>query len=230
MKHIGQRKSVITLLLIFFTFTFTGCFEIIEEVELKEDGSGSLSYTLNLSQSKTKINSALLLDSFNGFKIPDEQNIKNKINELLDVLRKSEGLSNVNSIQNFDNYIFTFSCDFETVENLNQATKYLNESYKNTETNDIASSKHFTFNKESGTFKRKGNYGRKANPDEVEDETLTALNQAEFTSIYRFSSEVSSVSNKNARISPNKKAVMLKHKAMDIATGKQTIENIITLK
>jgi len=229
MKNHLIKSPVFKLLTVLLAFSLTGCFEIIEEVQLNSNGSGSLTYTFNFSQSKTKINSALLLDSFNGFKIPDEQSVKRKIDEAINKLKEAEGISNVKAVQNFNDYIFTFSCDFNEVESLNKATKFLKESYSIND-KSFSNSSHFTFNKSSKTFTRKGDYGKKANPNEVDDEMLSALNKAEFTSIYRFNQEIESVSNTTAKISPNKKAVMLKHKAMDIATGKQTIENIIILK
>ncbi len=227
MRHFIKSKKIVFLFAILLLFS--GCFEIIEEVELNEDGSGSLTYTLNLSQSKTKINSALLMDSLGGYKVPDEQEIKNKISEVINKLKKSEGLTNVKSQQNFEDYIFTFSCDFKNIQNLNQAAKYLNDSYKIHDQN-LSSATHFLFDKKNNVFRRKGDYGEKADPSQVEDEMLSALKKAEFTSIYRFNQEVKSVSNEAAKISPNNKAVMLNHKALEIATGKQSIENTIILK
>jgi len=207
----------------------SSCFEILEEVDLNTDGSGTLSYTLNLSQSKTRIKSALLLDSVNGFKIPDEQQIRDKIEEAVSVLKKAEGLSGVKVVQDYEDYIFTFKCDFTNVDALNNATKYLNDNYR-VNNADFTAKNHFSFDSDSNTFKRKGDYGSKANSEEIDSEYLSALNSAKFTSIYRFNQEVESVSNSDAKISPNKKAVMLKYKAMEVATGKKSIENTIQLK
>lgn len=230
MNLITQSKSLLKLLTaLSICVVLTGCFEVIEEVNLNADGSGSLSYTVNFSQSKTKINSALLLDSINGFKIPDEQQVNAKIDEVLNKLKKVEGLSQVKATRNFDDYIFTFSCNFSDVEKLNNASKYLNDTY-GLKDKEMATASHFTFNNQTNTFKRRGDYKSKADPDVVDSEMLSSLEKAEFTSIYRFSTEVKSVSNSDAKISPNRKAVMLKHKAMDVATGKETIENTITLK
>ena len=58
----------ISFFLVFFSFT--SCFEIVEEVTLKKDGSGEMSFSINLSQSKTKLNSIMLMDSINGYKVP----------------------------------------------------------------------------------------------------------------------------------------------------------------
>jgi hypothetical protein len=44
-------------------FSFTSCIEIIDDVTVKNDGSGSMKYTINLSASKVKINTILALDS-----------------------------------------------------------------------------------------------------------------------------------------------------------------------
>lgn len=210
-------------------FFLSSCFEIIEEIDLNSDGSGALTYTLNLSQSKTKINSIMLLDSLNGHKIPDKSLIRSKISEVLVKIKSAEGLSNVKSSQDFDNYIFTFSCNFKDAEALNKASEYIKESY-NIKDPNLNSSDHFSYNTSSKTFRRKGDYKGKAEPKEMQGEEFAGLDNAEFTAIYRFDQEVKSASNSNAKISPNNKAVMLKYKAMEVATGKKSIENTITFK
>ncbi len=62
----------------------TGCFEIIEEVSLNEDGSGKVTLTLNLSRSKTRINSIMLLDSVNNYEVPSEQEIRQHFAKMID--------------------------------------------------------------------------------------------------------------------------------------------------
>ena len=52
---------------------------------------------------------------------------------------------------------------------------------------------------------------------------------ANYTAIYKFESTVASASNKDAAISPGKKAVMLKLNALDIIMNKKSIENKINL-
>ena len=52
---------------------------------------------------------------------------------------------------------------------------------------------------------------------------------ANYTAIFKFESAVSAASNKETRIAPSKKAVMLKLNTLDVITEKKSIENKINL-
>jgi hypothetical protein len=52
---------------------------------------------------------------------------------------------------------------------------------------------------------------------------------ANYTSIYKFESNVAAASNAATKISPSKKATMLKQNALDLVTEKRSVENKITL-
>lgn len=217
------------LLLLIPITLFCSCLEIIEEVNLKKDGSGTLAYTINLSQSKTKINSVMLLDSINGIKIPTEDDVRSKINEVLDLVVKTKGISNATKTLDFENYIFNFSCDFENTMALNKASELIKNAYnihdplQNTDD-------HFSYDSLNKTFRRKGDYKSETDLDTIKEDDLALMNEAEFTAIYRFEGEIKTVSNKDARISPNKKATMLKYPLMDLVSQKKQLENTIILK
>ena len=51
-------------------FGLSSCIEIIDDLSLKSDGSGTFKYSVNLSSSKIKVNSILALDSIDGKKVP----------------------------------------------------------------------------------------------------------------------------------------------------------------
>lgn len=219
-----MKYSLLILPILFLS----SCLEILEEVNLKNDGSGTLSYTINLSQSKTKINSIMLLDSINGHKIPQEIDIRSKVSEVLTLIEKTDGVSNSKSNLDFDNLIFKFSCDFENVSALNNATDLIKKAYDLKDPHNN-SNDHFTFDSSSNSFRRKGDYMGEANLDKIKEEDLASMKDAEFTAIYRFESEIISISNSDGRISPNKKATMLKYPLMDIVTQKKSIENKVIL-
>ena len=67
------------LLLVFSLFGLTSCIEIIDDVTVNNDGSGSLKYTINLSASKVKINSILALDSLEGRPVPSKEELEERI-------------------------------------------------------------------------------------------------------------------------------------------------------
>ena len=101
MSPMKLRKYFLFLFLLIIACTFQSCFEIIEEVEMHSDGTGQLMFTLNLSQSKSKMASIMLLDSINGYKVPSKKDIKKSIDELVADLKKAEGVSNVKKKEDF---------------------------------------------------------------------------------------------------------------------------------
>ena len=60
----NQRYAFI--LFIFLIPTLSSCFQIIEEITMRNDGTGDVLLTINLSQSKTKVATVMLLDSVQG--------------------------------------------------------------------------------------------------------------------------------------------------------------------
>ena len=58
----------------------SSCIELIDDLTIHNDGSGTFKYTMNLSSSKIKVNSILALDSINGKKVLSKAEIKSKIN------------------------------------------------------------------------------------------------------------------------------------------------------
>ena len=87
-------------------FSLTGCFEVVEEVTLNEDGSGKVTFNINMSQSKTKLNSIMLMDSINGYKIPKKSDINNAILKIEQHLKNTPGISNINKVVDYKNFIF----------------------------------------------------------------------------------------------------------------------------
>ena len=102
-------------------FLLTSCVELIDEIQLNNDGSGKFKYVINLSQSKTNVSSMLLLDSINGKKNLKLPEIKEKINSFKQNLSKQEGISNVLITENYTDYIIKFECNFENLEKLKTA-------------------------------------------------------------------------------------------------------------
>ncbi len=108
-------KNIQYLLLFSCLVIFQSCFEIIEQVFLKNDGSGNFQLVVNLSKSKTKINSILKMETVNGHDVPSKEKIKKKITEIEKTISKTAGISNVKTSADFDNYIITLSYNFNKV-------------------------------------------------------------------------------------------------------------------
>jgi hypothetical protein len=215
------------LLFIVLIPIFSSCFEVIEEISMKNDGTGDVVLTINLSQSKTKVASVMLLDSVQGYKVPSRQKIQQELNEAVAYLKKSEGISNVKSSSDFNNYIATISFSFKDVSNINNITKNILAQQKIKATNTSS----YSYNKATKTFSRKyqpvGTAKTEFNKLKAKDKAV--FNGATYTSIYRFESLVTSSINPSSNVSKSKKAVMLKSSIMDLINGKINVSNTIQL-
>ncbi|MGQ7854917.1 hypothetical protein ACUN24_11825 [Pedobacter sp. WC2501] len=215
------------LLFIFLIPILSSCFEVIEEISMKSDGTGDVVLTINLSQSKTKVASVMLLDSVQGYKVPSKQKIQQELSEAVAYLRKSEGISNVKSTSDFNNYIATISFSFKDVSNINNITKNILAQQKIKATNTSS----YTYNKATKTFSRKYQAIGTAKTEfsKLKAKDKAVFNGATYTSIYRFESPVTSSANPSSNVSKSKKAVMLKSSIMDLINGKINVSNTIQL-
>jgi len=207
-------------------FLFSGCFEILEEVTIHENGSGSATITLNISQSKTRLVSIMLMDSINGYNVPTEAEIRNHIKELAQTIKKSTGVSNVSTIVDFDDYIFSLSCDFATVEALN---KVLSSISSKQDAAMMAKKKPFSFDKGRKIFSRNYHYNIASEFKKIKKDDREILKGASVTTIYRFDQPVVSTKNKACKIAKSKKAVFLKVSAEDLVKGQRNIKNRIQI-
>ena len=222
-----MHKKGITFIFLGLLFLCTGCFEIVEEVSFNKDGSGHITLTLNLSKSKTKLNSIMLLDSINDYHVPSEVELRKQIAETVNRVKKIEGISNLKNTINFNDYIFTFSCDFADTDALNTVISNFS-SRKDAAL--IKQNKHFNFDKSKNTFTRNYHYNIAKEFKKTKMEDRKVFETASFTTIYRFETPIVTSENLTAKIARSKKAIMLKVSAHDIIQNKNSIKNQIKLQ
>ncbi|MBK7307313.1 MAG: hypothetical protein IPO01_10500 [Chitinophagaceae bacterium] len=219
-------RTTTYLLLLTILITFQSCFEIIEQVFLKADGSGDFQLVLNMSKSKTRLNSIIKMKNINGHDVPSKEEIKSKFADIEKTLGKTAGISNVRSTADFDNFIISISCNFNKVTQINNGVKniYLKENPKGK-----ASERVFEYDPTGNVFTRLNLFSFKDEYKKLSNADKEVFTTANYTSIFKFENSVAAASNKETKISPSKKAVMLKLNALDIITEKRSIENKITL-
>ncbi|MFK8104549.1 MAG: hypothetical protein AB8G15_18640 [Saprospiraceae bacterium] len=218
-----SRKVVSFLLLL--PLVFCSCFEMTEEVYVSKNGSGNALVTLNLSESKKNIANFMKMKEMDGMKIPSQEELEQRLNEVKQSLKRSKGITNVKTTDDFENFIFTFTADFDRVESLNKAINKVGEDL-NKSTHPTIKKDNFSFVK--NRFTRLFDYDLKA----LNYEKLSAIQKmvaeaGRFVSIYRFDKEIKDHSNKKAKVSPSRKAIKIEHSLADILTGATSIKNII---
>lgn len=219
-------KKTAYLVLFCCLILFQSCFEIVEQILLKADGSGTFQFVLNLSKSKTKLNSISKMKTINGHDVPSKWEIENKMQQIEKAMTKTVGVSGVKSSIDFDNYIATINCNFVKLPQLNAALKNVS---KIDGGNVAGLDKVYSYDAATKTFERQNKFGLKNYYKKVSNADKEVFATAGYTSIFKFENAIETSSNKDATISPSKKAIMLKQSALDIITEKKSIENKIKL-
>ncbi len=219
-------KRIAYILLFSCLIFLQGCFEIIEQVVLKNDGSGNFQLVVNMSKSKTKINSIMKMKTVNGHDVPSKNEITGKIKEIEKTFSKTAGITDVKTSVDFDNYIATLNCNFTKSDRLNAAAKTLIDE---TKSKTKSAEKIYEYDAGKGIFARLNKFSLKDKYTKMSNADKEIFATANYTAIYKFESTIVSASNKDAAVSSGKKAVMLKLNALDIITNKKSIENKINL-
>ncbi|MEL1255568.1 hypothetical protein AAEO57_17385 [Flavobacterium sp. DGU38] len=195
----------------------TSCFEITERIKHHDNQSGEYTLMVDFSKSWLKTKSAIWLEEVDGVKIPNEQEITQKLNDFKSKVSKIEGISNVSTKTDFDRYVFIIKLDYKNLKALNEVVNTLNK-----QKNQI----HFTA--DSKSFERIASYPIPENllKDEKKKEDLEKAN---IISIYTFDRDIATASNTNSKISPNKKTVFLKQSMYSVLKKSSLMNNNIQL-
>ncbi len=213
--------SLITL------FLLTGCIEIIDDLSVNEDGSGTYRYTINLSSSKVKVNSILALDSLDGKKVPSIDEISAKADKIVDLLKSKEGITDVTFSADYDNFIFKLSCDFESLEALQKAVKEVVKSENGNK--NVPELEHEWLTFDDDVLVRSIPQITVAKTREINREDREMLKTGTYTSITRFQHEVDRCENTTCSISKNKKAVMVRTDPYSLTQNPNLLDNSIYL-
>ena len=206
---------------------FSSCFHIVEDITVHEDGSGEVTLTANLSQSRTKLASVMLLDSVNGYKIPSQADIRNEFAARAKRLAAIPGISRVSHEVNFDTYVAVIKFSFADVSNLNDV---MQEAFSEMKV-PVDGQSSYRYDRQQGIFSRLYTHlpEAKAEYDRLKPADQAVFKDALYTSIYRFAYPVYNQSNDAAKLAASKKAVMLQAKVTDLINGSQSLSNRIQL-
>lgn len=217
--------SFITFLILFFGLT--SCIEIIDDISINNDGSGTMKYTINLSSSKVKINSILALDSLEGKKVPTIAEIEAKIISFKTKLEGKSGVSNVTIDYNFSDFIFKLQCDFTNVNSLQVALREVIE--EETKEKNIQELEFNWLSWDGTKMTRSIPEITVKKTKELKQDDIDLLKQGTYTSISRFERPVEKFDNAAATLSKNKMAVMIRTNPHALSQNSDILENIIYL-
>jgi len=217
--------SLLSFLVLFICST--SCIEIIDDITIRNDGTGTLKYTINLSSSKVKINSVLALDSLDGKKIPTVDEIETKILSFKKNLESQPGISNVTVDYNFTDFIFKFQCDFSSVTTLQTALKMVIQ--EESKEKNIPELEHNWLSWDGSKLVRSIPEITVKKTKDFKQEDIDLMKQGNYTSITRFERAVEKFDNPSATLSKNKMAVMIRTNPHLLTQNSDILENTIYL-
>lgn len=211
-------------LLLFPLLLLTSCFDILDKVNVKADGTGEYTIILNASKSKTRLASISKMETINGKKVPKKGEIENKINEAARIFKATPGISNVKTSMDFDNYIIKLSCNFKKIENINAGLEQLKA--KNI-LGKMIPTQIYSQNLQKKLLTRNKVNTFKEDYDKMGKADKEIFNNARYTSVMQFENTVKSQTNSAYLLAPNKKALKLEADILDLIFQKKQLQNTI---
>lgn len=223
-----NMKTIKLLTIFIIGLSLSSCLEILEDIKINNDGSGTFKLIVNLSKSKGQIDKLMAQDSIRGSAVPTQGTITSAINTALGELGEQNGITAITKKLDFDNYIFNVSFDFKDIDNLNQA---VNNIIKARDPNAPLDPIHYDFEEKQFSRTLNTELLNQANRDkEKVSAFLTDFDLAKITSITRFESEINNTDHSTAKISSNGKNCFEQLKINQILTNKSFHKHNIILK
>ena len=215
------------IFLLFLPLIFTSCIEIIDDISINSDGSGTFKYVVNLSDSKLKVNSILALDSLDGKKVPSISEIKSIVAEYKQKLELKEGISNVKVETDYVNFILKFQCDFVNVNDLQNAIKEI--AIEKDKKQEFKEMQENWLTWDGSKLTRSVPTLTAETTQKLKKEEADALKTGTYTSITRFDRLIDKFENPKATLSKSNLACMIKSNPHALIQNLSILENTIYL-
>ncbi len=195
----------------------TSCFEITEKIKHHDNQSGDYTLIVDFSKSWFKTKSAMWLEEVDGVKIPNEEEITQKLLDFKRTASKIEGIANLSTKTDFDHYIFTIQFTYQNLKALNAVVNVINK-----QKNQVH------FNSNGKTFERIASYPV---PEKLvkDPKKKTDLEQANIIAVYTFDKDIAGATTGNNKIAKNKKTIFLKQSMYNVLKKSSLMNNTIQL-
>lgn len=212
------------LVTIFLLFSLSSCIELLDDIKINSDGSGTFKYTINLSSSKLKTESILALDSLDGNRVVKKPELISMIETFKTELSLQPGIRNVVVTYDFETFIFKLSCDFDNVLDLESAI-----------TKSLEKSTNVEFKNYESMISINASEINRVTPNIVTDQitksnylNMDLLKTGTYTTITRLDKPVVSNSNELAKVSKSGQSVMVRVSCDELLKNTQILNNKIS--
>ena len=217
-------KNIRIIFVLLISFSLTSCFELVEQINVNEDGTGEMTVTINMFESKRKLKAFMEApESMHGYSAPDQKEVEQFFQSVVEKVSEVEGISNVKSDIYYEDFIFSVSGSFDKVSAMNEAINQFTGGMSR----GMVSLKN-EYNYEEGTFRRAfaSPYAADAY-DEIPMMQRVILESARIISVYRFDKEIKEMTSTDTEVSFDKKEARFESNLSDIVSGKKSINNEI---
>lgn len=205
-----------------------GCFQIIEEINMRSDGSGELMLTIDLSENQSQLRQYLEAGQYEGQEIPSRQRMQSMLDDFRKRLSSAPGLYDVVVISDWDRFVFKIRCSFRRVEDLDQALLEMARETAKHSKREFRFRPNFRF--KDGVFTRLFDFPIDPNEfDRLPASRRMMLEKARYIVIYRFEQAIADYSNKAFQLSPSGKALMLQASPAEVLRRKLSPANCVVL-
>ncbi len=218
-----MKRIIRLLFFVALSFTATGCLDMVEEISLNNDGSGTYVYSMDVSKLVEQLKPLASLDSTGQMM---NNLYKNFDSTYTSYVQKYEGINGVSNVR-YDKStadVYKITLDFTNVDVLNTVV-------------DITKGEEV----ETGLYTwSKGRFNRKDGGVAISDELLGDDENKEMAELYlkdmtyslilHFPGKVKSVSNKNAVLSDNDRTVKASYSMSEIRDKNKSLQNEIKYK
>lgn len=229
-------KRIAGLLLALIAIGFTSCITIEEIYTFRSDGSGNMKYVIDMSEAAGMLK---------AFKQEDEEEVETE-NELeeaaeelqatAETLKSMKGISNVANTNDNENFIFTLSFDFASVEDLNKALNEVIKDSSATQPHEYFTMKGKNLIRNSKMADKLGNLSEESGTggdDEASKEMANMmLEQMKYNLTFNFEKGVKSVKTKSTvgELSGDKKQYTMKANFKQLSENQDLLDASFKLK
>jgi hypothetical protein len=224
-----MKKKFWLPLIACFSLSLSGCLDILEEITIKKDGSGTFVNKMDASKAAEMIAAMSALDSTGQMGAQMKFTFDSIFNAEWQKYKKVAGISNI-KMDTSQPFVYQISMDFENINALNNAMVVGKE--------EIDGMKNlFTF--EKGLFERKDHMtgfdmgkimGENDSDESTKEMTRNLMKDMTYSMVYNLPNTVKSLSNSSATLTEDKKTVRLKCNFLDLIDKKISLGNKIVFK
>ena len=214
-----MKKIINALLIAASVFTMTACFDITEELTVNKDGSGTYTNVTDASKLSEQLQMLAAMDT-TGQLIPKMKfTLDSSFNENFKKYATLKGVSKIN-VDTSKAYIYKVTLDFTDIDALNAVM--------NVDKKEAAQKNLYSWSKGKLTRKDSGIGGMgemDMEDDQQKEMAKSMLKDMKYSIIYHLPKKVSGMTNKEAKLSSDKKTVTLECSLLDIIDKKVSLSN-----